>query len=65
MEAAKNKSFRKTFKNPPAGNFINESDLGPELTEETCTPELWQELNEIDSPFNLDTERDGRKDDSR
>jgi hypothetical protein len=32
-----------TFNNEGYG-FLSESHLGPELTEENCTPELWEEL---------------------
>lgn len=53
MEPAKDKSFRKTFKKPPHGNFINEEELGPELTEDNCTPELWKELTSDDDPFEI------------
>lgn len=54
MEPAKDKSFRKTFKKIPQGNFINEEELGPELTEENCTPELWKELTNDDDPFDIE-----------
>ncbi|WP_454802907.1 hypothetical protein [Mucilaginibacter phyllosphaerae] len=49
MEPAKNKSFRKTFKTQPKGNFVNETELGPELTEDECTPQLWETLNFVET----------------
>lgn len=40
------------------GTFIKEEDLGPELTEDNCTPELWKELNGDNDPFDVaDTDK--------
>jgi hypothetical protein len=52
MEPAAKKSFGKKFRSNAEGNsitpadgmYLDERDLGPELTEENCTPELWEEI---------------------
>jgi hypothetical protein len=51
MERAINKTFRKPFKKLPYGNsFVNEYELGPELDESNCTPELWDVLKHHETP---------------